>query len=377
MAKLRIKLKQHTPIIQFQGEQDGAVLRATEFKPKLDKFLIRYAYNNKFDEYKRYLIGYKEEKEDRDFKDKKAFNYKVRFFIEEGERKKYPIPNNFPLYLANMGKTEDTNYFVFCDEITLEIFSYEEKIINKIVEILPEFLINHNFGQRQSKGFGSFYINNEEYELNNEIKKYDIDINNKCLKYYFVINRNDIGFSNESKYYNLFNKINYFYKKIRQIIGRKYDPYIKQYMETKYKGMMWDKEAIKKTFESKKGDKIKNGLMVKDLLGLSVEETWTKSNFRVKKEHMCTEEKEKIERMQSPIFFKPIIQSDGSYKVYFEGRDIPKEFFNKTFKISKYIGGKYKELDPRYDFEINTPDQFDINEFIEFVMKKENKIYLS
>jgi len=38
--KLEFTLKQHTPLIHFQSNQKGATLRATELKPKLDKFLI-------------------------------------------------------------------------------------------------------------------------------------------------------------------------------------------------------------------------------------------------------------------------------------------------------------------------------------------------
>lgn len=40
MYKLEIKLKQHTPLIHFQHDQDGATLRASEVKPKLDKFIL-------------------------------------------------------------------------------------------------------------------------------------------------------------------------------------------------------------------------------------------------------------------------------------------------------------------------------------------------
>ena len=38
--KLEFTLKQHTPIIHFQSDQKGATLRATDLKPKLDRFLI-------------------------------------------------------------------------------------------------------------------------------------------------------------------------------------------------------------------------------------------------------------------------------------------------------------------------------------------------
>ena len=40
MHKLEIKLKQHTPLIHFQHDQEGATLRASEVKPKLDKFIL-------------------------------------------------------------------------------------------------------------------------------------------------------------------------------------------------------------------------------------------------------------------------------------------------------------------------------------------------
>jgi len=37
--KLTFKLKQNTPLIHFHHDQHGATLRATELKPKLDRFL--------------------------------------------------------------------------------------------------------------------------------------------------------------------------------------------------------------------------------------------------------------------------------------------------------------------------------------------------
>ena len=57
MPKLTVKLKQHTPLIHFQAEQDGATLRATELKPKLDKFLVEHVFNYDFKEYEKFLVG--------------------------------------------------------------------------------------------------------------------------------------------------------------------------------------------------------------------------------------------------------------------------------------------------------------------------------
>ena len=40
MHTLKVTLKQHTPLIHFQHDQEGATLRASEVKPKLDKFIL-------------------------------------------------------------------------------------------------------------------------------------------------------------------------------------------------------------------------------------------------------------------------------------------------------------------------------------------------
>ena len=54
MNTLTIKLKQHTPLIHFQHDQEGATLRASEVKPKLDKFVLNNLTQNE------YLQGVKE-----------------------------------------------------------------------------------------------------------------------------------------------------------------------------------------------------------------------------------------------------------------------------------------------------------------------------
>jgi len=40
MYNFKITLKQHTPLIHFQHDQEGATLRASEVKPKLDRFIL-------------------------------------------------------------------------------------------------------------------------------------------------------------------------------------------------------------------------------------------------------------------------------------------------------------------------------------------------
>ena len=56
--KLEFTLRQHTPMIHFQSDQAGATLRATELKPKLDRYLIEKTFHNNYEECKQYLVGY-------------------------------------------------------------------------------------------------------------------------------------------------------------------------------------------------------------------------------------------------------------------------------------------------------------------------------
>ena len=90
--KLCFKLKQHTPIIHFQADQKGATLRASELKPKLDRFLIDKVGmlddNGKPKEkYKSWFIG--------GGKKHLALDYKVK--IEANNNLKYYLP--YPINL--------------------------------------------------------------------------------------------------------------------------------------------------------------------------------------------------------------------------------------------------------------------------------------
>ena len=67
-------LKQQTPMIHFQHADSGVVIRASEFKPKLDKFLLMKLNGNLSGKEKWFL------KQADGNQEIKAFNYKVRIF---------------------------------------------------------------------------------------------------------------------------------------------------------------------------------------------------------------------------------------------------------------------------------------------------------
>ena len=102
MAKLTVKLKQHTPLIHFQHDQDGATLRATELKPKLDKFLIEKKVFG--EDCEKYLLSGQG----------KAFDYKVKIKnvvglkedkieIDYTKRNGKIGEKQFPLFFGNTG----------------------------------------------------------------------------------------------------------------------------------------------------------------------------------------------------------------------------------------------------------------------------------
>ncbi|OSA97853.1 hypothetical protein [Clostridium botulinum] len=398
MAKLKIQLKQHTPLIHFQSEQPGAILRATEVKPKLDKFLKKYAFPGGFKEYKQYLIGYKTNKKDKieDFGDKQAFDYKLRITnvknrkeedIENVNGKKIKDPY-YPNYFGNMGKDKKENVkknkFVFCHSLNLEIISFNKNLLVKIVENLPLFLMENNFGQRQSKGFGSFFINDENrYYIDEKECFYENNKINSVKKSIYSFSSDDNSINKNIKKqinareelykeaFTVFYQIEKLYTRMRSG-GQTENSYIKEFFKSK--DIIWDKEAIRDSFVNGIDDVPKNAYLIKDLLGLSVDEIWkdrNKKDFNVKKEYKGNGE-DKIERIKSPILFKPIKDEQGNFRIYVRAKSIPKEFFDKTFRIMKCVGKTNKEMVAK-EIELTTPkyEEFSVEKFLKFVKYKE------
>jgi len=154
------KLKQHTPLIHFQSDQSGATLRATELKPKFDRFLKKYVFGKNIP--KEYKIAI----------DKDALNYKVKIYAsqikQEDIHKINPkngkkIPD--PLFFGDMGENTNKKKFITAKETVIVFSSFDEKLLNIIKDNFRKFIAYENFGMRQSKGFGSFYIQDEPFVL--------------------------------------------------------------------------------------------------------------------------------------------------------------------------------------------------------------------
>jgi hypothetical protein len=367
--KLSFKLKQHTPLIHFQHDQTGATLRATELKPKLDKFLIKYFKDNNIN-YSNWLIQGQEN----------ALDYKVRIEpigkIEELEIIKgrdYKLPNFF----GNMGNDYESKFLNYSNQtIRLILKSFKPDLLNEINNKINYFFLTTNFGARQSKGFGSFTL--EEVNVTQSSNFFDayININEFNCHDFHITNRNknNLYTGNWKKFINLFLYIETFYKNLRSGINRKgtnniTNIYLKPVIFFYAKDILnkqWDKKSIKEHYlprelESQQithnnsdiltfSDNDNPHILIKDVFGLSSLESWRSYKSSVSKHH------NDIDRFKSPLLFKPI-QTKNGYFIGIKSFDIDSDFLNQIFDI--HFGNKT-------DLKLKTPNNFSWKSFWEY-----------
>ena len=321
--KFEVTLKQHTPIIHFQSEQSGATLRATELKPKLDRFLL-------------------ERVEDIPFKENanrhRSLDYKVKIEAKPemsnietiNPQNKKIIPN--PLFFGNMGDGEKKR-FSKTSTINIEFFSFNSKVLEAIKKNFEAFLANTNFGTRQSKGFGSFYlkkpfnknlIEHKVYSFNSTQKEWQEDI-----KIFYAFLRAGINTANFGGIY------------AKAII----------FSYAKSKNITWDKKAIK-NFYLDNNKNIENQKLMRDLFGLSSTQSWMSYRATVTKEHAQKE----IDRFKSPITFKPILEN-GKMRIYFWADKSVEKILNQEFLV---------KFDRKSGLKLKTPTIFTFDDFFKF-----------
>lgn len=422
--KVEFTLKQHTPIIHFQSDQIGATLRATELKPKFDRFLKKHAFNDTFEEYKTFLIGYDENKyqTEKDFEGKEAFNYKIKIQLskeqnitESIQRQKKdhqgnlkttfqgdPAYESFNTFFGTMGVDWEKHpkYFQLQpDNILVQFISFNDEIISYIKTNFNKFLVHTNFGTRQTKGFGSFGIMKNTTGYSNFLDElnyyhsFKINLNDHETKIYLNVENNKGNYEFYVKFKQLFSAIESFYKTLRSGINvidsnnnTKY--YFKSFLflYAKNKSWTWDKKIIKSKFlsnddvfsQSKFEQMQSNGseYLIRDLLGLSTIQEYRKnkkySDYGFTVRHPKTE-KDKLDkfnnqkinpndirRYKSPIVFKVIEVEKNIFQVYLITSDIPKYFLESEFTI---LQEKNKDIVNKID-RLSPPPFFDINDFL-------------
>lgn len=172
------KLVQHTPLIHFQHSEPHACLRATEVKPKLDRFLIeQLEKDDRFGDgrWKKWFVGDGSQQ---------SFDYMMRITpnSEQVERTQsieraiaraehrppnasfHEIHKNYFGNMASGNNIQDTiretfkESLFYKDGLTLTIRCFITELLTFIDEHIRGFFMMHNFGTRQRKGFGSFTV---------------------------------------------------------------------------------------------------------------------------------------------------------------------------------------------------------------------------
>ncbi|MFZ1560583.1 MAG: hypothetical protein WAT37_11700 [Saprospiraceae bacterium] len=295
MYILNFTLKQHTPIIHFQHDQDGATLRATEVKPKLDRFILMNIGKNDYEAGRIYaksndwLID----------KEKGALNYKL-IIESQSSNIEVKIEKAYPNYLGNMGKTLDEKAFIFSDKVNVKFICSNNDLKKKINDEFSNFLTSTNFGTRKSKGFGCYSL------LDNTERNFDTQMLRIFGTVFKLTWKNStVNIFDDHKF--LFRRIQDEYKVLKAGDSRsKKDSKLRQYVNNLDIPIEWEKPVIQTDIAtiSKKNLNIewknKNFHFVRAFLGLA-------DHFEYKNENVVVNIKpkdENLQRFMSPILFK-------------------------------------------------------------------------
>ena len=197
---INIELKQVSPMLHFQGREDGATIRATELKPKLDRFILSWiAFENSKITWDKDALNsetlmlnncVKELiKEHKDWfidktGEKHALNYKVR--IIAGNR----LNNIKDKCFGNAGYVlkQNKHEYSYYESIFIKIKCFNESLKNKIIELFPLFIDSIAFGLQQGKGYGNYRVK----KIDDKVINYSIEENIIKIKDHFSKDNDDL-----------------------------------------------------------------------------------------------------------------------------------------------------------------------------------------
>ncbi len=369
MDTLTFYLQQHTPLIDFQHYQDGSTLRASAVKPQLDRFLINLMGGREIAERNNWLAR-------SDAKDSTALNYRMNI-LPTGERDSDLLKkklDSFPNFFGNMkiDSADDEKYkrFTFYPdplEVTLTFPAIEGPSLAEFLrtehrDALAQFFFRTNFGTRASKGFGSYYLcNDEEENPSFYISPHRLHTDGYAFR---VDTENNQGIY---KYKTLFRVIELFYKALRSGIveygknGYKFDSLAHRYCNDVLKAV-WDKQGIKKVVFESSNPNPKGYCDIKDTLGFSTNENWRQQQDSILKK-IVGQGNNLPTRMQSPLLFKPIA-NDKVFTVYL----IFKEEEVKLDEFLSYRTVRAQAKRNRKYVDLTLPHSFRLEDFFKYIL---------
>lgn len=423
MRKIEVKLVQDTPMWHFQGASEDCCLRATEVKPKLDKFLIAKIKRGEIPDIEQIPDSWWINKEQQT-----ALNYKMRTtrtgihrLNELNERGR----SLYPLYFGNMGPNAPRNMrLVRFEDVKLEIIVPDEAAENEIDDKasnktlgyiingnLPQFFASTSFGTRQDKGFGCFSV--ESILADGKEVRIDKRQVPECAKYCFTVPK--------CEYHELFQYINYFHKVIRSGVNER-GCYVKSLMYGFAKskgGCVWDKPVIRAAFqfnndlyqyicgvktlnelnancwekivnrkknythpvrielkkeEFHKRDKLlKEKNLWRDALGLATSQDWVFYGSKVKTV-LHGNAGEEV-RFKSPIDYRPIPSGNGGFEVYVILHELPIELRKATFDVSaRESRGAKRPLGVGEMSGMHIADEMSVVKYFEYIESQKKSV---
>lgn len=368
MHTLKVTLKQHTPLIHFQHDQEGATLRASEVKPKLDKFIL-----TKLGGEEGYQKGFEIAQNNGWIINNgkngcKALSYKMRikstgrddsvnlsvvnesgkFFARISENSR----DEFPFLICNMGGKEnedDLMNLAFYDNNELEVLTFSDSLSAQLKTFIPVLFATSNFGQRKTKGFGSFSV----ISMTDNDNPVELSSFNSMIPDRTPIIRFEVSGNRFEKQLMQFQVLDFYWKCLKSGINytkrvqgrepndvKRQNPerYIKPYLWTylnETKNLTWEKRLIKQTFNQLETIVPNRGIVqnnntpifARGMMGCPMffEYKVPKEKFYRDKKGRLVEEKEEyrvnlsneeIERISSPIIFKSVFSDDTTVSVY-------------------------------------------------------------
>lgn len=333
-------------MIHFQAKEYGigATLRATEAKPKLDRFLGEW-YRRKHGT--ELLQDHPEWRGDGTHD---ALDYRMHF--RPYKHAEHPQDPPRP-YFGNMGVDAGERHQMFLNKfsITMTILCFHRELSALIDECLPTFFLLVNFGTRQDKGFGCFaYLPDKRMKAEDAERILSAWYGEKPV-YKMAYRSNS----------HQFEEVDTLYRLLKAGVNESYQPrhpYCKAYL-TKYfleKGIGGEKRFIKDRSigpalgHAPEGT-VKSYAYIRGLLGSCDGQQWKSApgappNLSIKYEPMSQD----VRRIPSPVVFKWIDST-----LFILPNDPLPEVYGQEFRFSSG-GGRSGTL------RIPSKDQFDIDE---------------
>lgn len=409
MHKLEVKLKQHTPLIHFQHDQEGATLRASEVKPKLDRFILGKLSREerKIGENQGWI---------RSKNGKTWLDYKLRVEVKDNKPEEYLLASSYireedmnALGKHNINAISNTPFFaqekqnnaikrsqnpqiewdiiekkglLTKGDIYLTISAKDSDLSQIITAQIQSFFVANNFGTRQSKGFGSFTVTDLKCDKQEQKLRSVEDLLKES--FIFVYKKRGVvpGIS------SILSTINNDYRLLKSGRTR---PYAKSklmlYADSINANIGWDKKYIKVNTNNR-FQKDDNGryilqcspknrresysekdgyLYYRAMLGLAEQFEFLLENPARQNAKMIVKvSNQDIQRFQSPILFKVIDD-----QVYLVGNEIPESILNKPFSfLVNFQGNNAVRNEPVSEdgSSLLTPESFSLKNFIAFAM---------